>query len=163
MSLDHWVSLFSAAISFVGLLFVAVQIRDSTRQRESDSLVKIYDINRELLSLGFSHPQLFAILNDSDHADPIWERRYLQMWLNQLSLIHTYVKRAAIRGELKDSLEQNVRDFMTMKNMRRQWHERGTAYPASFQKLVNDMIAKHEPPLPAAAHVKHQKHQDART
>ena len=158
MSFDPWVSLFSAAISFVGLLLVAVQIRDGTRQRESDSLVKIYDINRELLSLGFSHPQLFAILNDASHADPVWERRYLQMWLNQLSLIHTYVKRAAIRGELKDSLEQNVRDFMTMKNMRRQWHEHGTSYPASFQKLVNDLIAKNEPPPAAAAHVKHQKH-----
>jgi hypothetical protein len=158
MPFDHYASLFSTVISFVGLLFVAIQIRDSTRQRESDSLVKIYDINRELLSLGFSHPQLFAILNDASHADPVWERRYLQMWLNQLSLIHTYVKRAAIRGELKDSLEQNVQDFMTMKNMRRQWRERGMAYPASFQKLVNDMIAKHEPPPPAAAHVKHQQH-----
>ena len=53
MTLDHWVSLFSASISFIGLLFVAVQIRDSTRQRKSDSLVKILDTNRELIVLGF--------------------------------------------------------------------------------------------------------------
>jgi hypothetical protein len=162
MTLDHWVALFSTVISFVGLVFVAVQLRDANRQRESDSLVKIYDINRELLSLGFSHPQLFAILNDADNADPVWERRYLQLWLNQLSLIHTYLKRSTIRGELKDSLEQNVGDFMTMNNMRRQWHERGKAYPASFQKLVNDMIEKHEPP-PPAAHVKGTASQAAKT
>ena len=71
MTLDHFVSLFSAAISFAGLLLVVLQLRDSNRQKEAESLVELYDINRQLLSLGFSHPQLFTILEDAKNADPL--------------------------------------------------------------------------------------------
>ena len=146
MLLEQWVSIFSASISFVGLIFVAVQLRDANRQRESESLVKIYDINRELLSLGFSHPKLFAILNDEQNADPIWERYYLQMWLNQLSLIHTYLQDSVVRPELRESLIVALTEFMTAENMRRHWKAKGRFYPASFQKLVTGIIEKAEPP-----------------
>jgi hypothetical protein len=158
VSLDHFVSVFSAAISFAGLLLVAVQIRSATRQREAESLVKIYDINRELLSLGFSHPALFAILQDAPDSDPIWERRYLQLWLNQLSLIHLYLKRSFVDDELRRSLENCLADFMTFKNMRKQWqHDRDT-YPDSFQNLVDGIIEKGEPPRTAARHASDTQH-----
>jgi hypothetical protein len=84
VSLDHFVSVFSALLSFVGLILVVIQFRRATTQREAESLVKLADINRELLSLGFDHPQLFPILEDSPKVDPVLERRYLQLWLNQL-------------------------------------------------------------------------------
>jgi hypothetical protein len=150
MSLDHYVSLFSAVISFTGLLLVVLQLRDSTRQRESESLVELYDINRQLLSLGFSHPQLFAILDDAKNADPVWERYYLQMWLNQLSLSHAYLQRSVVQVELKESLERNLVDFMTLDNMRRHWQRYGTFYPTSFQKCVNEILKKVEPSETAA-------------
>jgi len=151
MSLDHWVAVFSASVSFVGLLLVALQLRDSTRQRELDSLVEVYDINRQLLSLGFSHPQLFTILDDAKNVDPVWERYYLQMWLNQLSLVHTYLQRSVVGGELRESLNRDLADFMIQQNMRRHWQKYGKAYPVSFQKLANDLIKDNEPPK--AAHV----------
>ncbi len=149
MSLDHIVSIFSAAVSFIGLLFVALQIRASTRQRESDSLVKITDINRELLSLGFSHPQLFTIMEDGKTADPVWERRFLQLWLNQFSLVHSYLTQSVLRAELKENLERDLSDFMAMENMRRHWQRYGMLYPASFQKYVNAILKKVEPPVAA--------------
>ena len=152
MPLEQSVAVISAAISFVGLLFVAVQIRNATRQREAESLVKLTDINRELLSLGFSHPQLFPILEDADDADPVWERRYLQLWLNQLYLVHLYLKRTVVDNELKQSLKRSLTDFMTLKNMRRHWQRDRAAYSESFQKLVDGIIEKGEPPLTAARH-----------
>lgn len=146
MSFDQIVSLSSALISFVGLLLVAWQLRDGNKQQELASLVEIYDINRELISLGFSHPQLFAILRDTKDADLVWERRYLQMWLNQLSLIHSYLKRSVCDAELKESLERSLADFMMMENMQSHWQKYAQFYPASFQQMVNDCIKKGKPP-----------------
>ena len=161
MSLDHWVSLFSTVIAFIGLLLVVKQLRDGTRQRETESLVELYDINRQLLSLGFSHPQLLDILNDAKDADPAWEQRYLQLWLNQLSLSYTYMQRSEIQAELRESMERNLVDFMTMDNMQRHWHRYGAFYPTSFQTCVNDILKKGEPP--AAAQVKRTRHHAAKT
>ncbi len=71
MPFQSYVSLFSAGISFVGLMLVLLQLRHNARQRSLDSLLKVYDINRQLLTLGFSHPKLFSILADAEDADPV--------------------------------------------------------------------------------------------
>lgn len=90
MTLDQSIALFSATVSCVGLVFVGLQLRDGTRQQRSQSLVEIYGMNRELISLGFTHPQLFDVLAGKN-TDPGLERRYLQLWFNQYSLVNTYV------------------------------------------------------------------------
>jgi hypothetical protein len=153
MSLDHYVSIFSAVISFTGLLLVVLQLRANRRQQEMESLVEIYDINRQLLSLGFSHPKLFPIMEDAKNADPVWERRYLQLWLNQFCLIYMYLKRSVLNVELREPLERDLADFLVMQNIRNHWRQHGAFYPASFQELVNGLIQKNEPPV-TAAHAK---------
>lgn len=142
MSVDQIVSVSSAAIAFVGLLLVVLQLREGNKQHELTSLVEIYDINRELITLGFSYPQLFEILNDAKGSEPTWERRYLQLWLNQFSLIHSYLRRSVFDAELEASLERELVDFMRMENMQRHWKQHGSFFPTSFQKLVNDCIHK---------------------
>lgn len=163
MSFDHAVSLASTLCSFVGLIcsfiglmFVALQIRDATRQRETESIVKLYDANRQLLSLGFEHPALLKILEDKKIADPVMQKRYLQMWLNQLSQMHLFQQRSVVHGELQDELRRNLEDFMSMDLMRKHWHEYGSFYPQSFQRYVNDILKKDEPPPAAAAHLSHK-------
>jgi hypothetical protein len=143
MSFDHYVAMISALIAFVGLLLVALQIRDGTRQRQSKSLVEIYDMNRQLISLGFDHPELFAVLAD-EKTDPVLERRYLQLWFNQYSLVNAYLNQSLLKGELQESLVRDISDYMTLKNARHHWLEYGGFYPVSFQKLVNEL--KNEPP-----------------
>lgn len=150
MSVENIVSVSSAAISFIGLLLVVLQLRKGNKQQELTSLVEIYDINRELITLGFSHPQLFAILSDAKGNDPIWEQHYLQLWLNQLSLIHYYLRHSVFDAELKASLERELADFMQMENMQRHWEQHGSFFPDSFQELVNDRI-KNAEQLAAAA------------
>lgn len=149
MPFEQMVSLFSAVISFAGLVFVALQLRDGNKQQELASLVEIYDINRQLLTLGFSHPKLFEILADAANADPTLERRYLQLWLNQFALIHSYMEEAVFKRELKDSLTREVAEFFTMENMQRHWRHHGAFYPASFQAFVSDVLKNNEPPAAA--------------
>ena len=162
MSSDHWVAVFSALISFAGLLLVVIQMRESTKQQRSQSLVEIYGMNRELISLGFSHPKLFAVLADAKTADPVLERRYLQLWLNHFSLVNSYLNMSVLKGELKESLVRDLTDFLTMKNARHHWQTYGKFYPESFQKLVGDILTNDEPPA-KAAHLGTRRHHDART
>ena len=69
MTTDQYVAMFSAAVSFLGLLLVVLQLREGTEQRKLESQIHIYDINRKLISLGFSHPELFDVLKDGKGID----------------------------------------------------------------------------------------------
>jgi hypothetical protein len=151
VDIAQYVSIFSASISFIGLALVVVQLRANTRQRETESVVKIYDINRQLITLGFSHPQLFDVL-DGKPADPVWERCYLQLWLNHLSLIHAFLRRSVLEAELKEWLETEVAGFIAQPNMQQHWQQKRCYYPASFQLFVDGLVnvkadAREERPL----------------
>ena len=78
----------SVLVSFASLFLVLLQVQQTTNQRKLESLVKIYDLNHQLLALGFDKPELFEILQDAPEADPVWERHYLQLWLNQIAVVH---------------------------------------------------------------------------
>ena len=166
MSLDHFVSIFSAIISFIGLIFVGIQLRDGTRQQRSQSLVEIYGMNRELIALGFTHPQLFDVLEDKKHADPVLERRFLQLWFAYFSLVNGYVNQSIVKGDLKESLVRDLTDFLTLHNARQHWESYGNFYPDSFQALVSNILKKDEPPKGKAAHPgggRTRRHHDANT
>ena len=165
MTLDQCIALFSASVSFVGLVFVGLQLRAGTKQRTSDSLVKILDTNRELITLGFSHPHLFEILANEKETDPIWTQRYLQLWLNQFSLVYSYLQNSVLKGEAKENLERDITDFMASGNMRKHWQRFGKLYPTSFQTYINAILKKDEPPVKAAHHGEQTKrrHHDAKT
>jgi hypothetical protein len=140
MTIDQGIAVFSAAISFVGLAIVILQLREGNAQRKLESQIHLYDINRKLISLGFSHPQLFEVLKDAAGVDLVIERRYLQLWFNQLSLIHSFEGNGVFQREVQESFDVDLRDMLTMANMRRHWQTFGKYYPDSFQEAVNDIL-----------------------
>ena len=140
MPLDQFLPFLSPAIAFAGFVVVIYQLRRGTKQRELDSLVRLYDINRQLITLGFSNRELFSILADADDADRTLERRYLQLWLNQFSLIYACMSYSVFQRELEDSLLRDVAEFMTMENMRRHWRHHGSFYPVSFQRFIDGIL-----------------------
>src|SRR5580658_5768308 len=104
-------------LTFVGLLFVAWQMRDGNRQQKMDSHIRLYDINRELLSLGFSKPELFEILKEDGHkVDPTLMRRYLQLWLNQLCLVDAFKRSGVFEKDVGESFDTDLRDMMLLPN-----------------------------------------------
>jgi hypothetical protein len=127
-------------LTFVGLLFVTWQIREANKQSKLESQIRLYDINRELISLGFSKPELFEVLKDESKADPTLERWYLQLWLNQLSLFHSLKSAGVLESDYQESVEHDMRDMFGMPNMRRHWQTYGKYYPASFQESVNNIL-----------------------
>lgn len=142
MSLDQWIAASSPFLTLIGLLVLAWQLRDATSQRETDSLVKICDVNRERISLGFSNPALFAILKDSRDADPELERHYLQLWLNHIWLFHVFLGRAIYSFDYKEILEKEATAAMSLSNMQRHWEANGEFYPVEFQKFINRFMKK---------------------
>jgi hypothetical protein len=154
----NWFSLLQTVSIITGLIVVAKNQRESTRQRqkemvkrESESLDKILDGNQQLVILAFSHPQLFAILRDAPEADADMEKCHLQLWLNQFSRVHSYLRNKVFRNEQIVNLERSIQDFMLKQNMQRHWQQCRLYYPASFQQYITAMLQKNEPP-PAAAH-----------
>ena len=133
-------------LTFVGLLFVAWQMRDGNRQRKLESQIRLQDVNRELVSLGFSKPELFEVLKDGKNVDPNAELYYLQLWLNQFCLFDALSRNGGFKRDVRESLDVDFRDMMGMENMRRHWKKFGKFYPASFQRSVNDILdeAGHE-------------------
>ena len=129
-------------LTFAGLLFVAWQMRDANKQSKLESQIRLYDINRDLISLGFSKPELFKILKDEKGVDATLQRRYLQVWLNQLCLVDTFRRSGEFTKDVEESFETDIRDMMLLENMRRHWQTFGKYYPASFQESVNDILNK---------------------
>ena len=125
---------------FVSVLIVAWQVRDATKQRKLESQIRLYDINRDLISLGFSKPELFKILKDETGVDATVQRRYLQMWLNQLCLVDAFKRSGGFTKDVEESFETDIRDMMLLENMRHHWQTYGKYYPASFQESVNDIL-----------------------
>jgi hypothetical protein len=99
-----------------------------------------------------ARPNLFRILEDAEDINPTLERRYLQLWLNQLALIQSFRESDGFRNDVEASFNVD-RDMVTMSNMRRQWQRFGKYYPASFQRTVNDILdeAGHEQTDPATS------------
>lgn len=160
--LANWFSLLQTVGIIGGLILVMIQIhhstrqiRANTRQQELNSLIKVTDRNHQLLALGFDHPKLFDILEDEKSHNPKWERRYLQMWLNQLSLIHACQKTGQFDSEFTDSLNRDFGYILSLRNMQHYWKRFSEFYPPSFQKLINGIIEKSEPPVTAAHHDHH--------
>lgn len=140
MTIDQWLLAAQDLIALLGFLVIIIQLQDSNRQTKLESQIHIHEITRDLISLGFSNPQLFEVLKNSKHVDPTVQARYLQLWLNQLSLIHSFRQTGAFEKDVQDSFEADLRDIVRMPNMRRHWSIVEKYYPASFQKSVNEIL-----------------------
>lgn len=131
----------SLVFSFVSIFLVIFQLHNHTEQRKIESLIQIYDINRQLLTLGFSMPELFDVLHDGKNSDPLRERHYLQLWLNQMALIHAITRRGFFPPDQRDSLERDMREFLAQGNMQQHWRLFRHCYPVSFQTFVDALVA----------------------
>src|SRR6185503_5293421 len=78
-------------VSLFVMFITARQVSLLSRQLRLDSLIKISDANREIVSLGFEKPSLWKVLYDTNELhDPKSaeeRKRYLQLWFNHIHVI----------------------------------------------------------------------------
>ena len=135
----NYLAAVSLAVSFVSISLVLAQLYDHVANRKIEASIRISDINRDLVSLGFNHPELFGVLQ-GETGDPMVERRYLQLWFNQFLLVYTYQARGLFHTEHRESLRRDISDFLRLQNVQRHWLELRQYYPASFQDFVNRLL-----------------------
>src|ERR1700744_4880731 len=123
MTIDQWIAASQSVISLLGFAVVIIQLRDSNRQTKLETQIRLYDINRELIAMGFSKPELFRVLKDEDGVDPATEQHYLQLWLNHLCLVDAFKRSGTFQKDVQESFEADLHDMMTMKNLRRHWRK----------------------------------------
>lgn len=140
MTIDQWILAIQDVITFLGFVVVTIQLRDSGRQTRLESQVRVQDSTRELVSLGFANPQLFEVLKGSKQVDHAVGDRYLQLWLNHFSMIHSFLQSGVFEKDVQKSFEADVRDIMRKPNMRRHWRAVQCFYPASFQTSVDEIL-----------------------
>src|SRR5262245_50254757 len=121
MTPSDYMSAVSLVFGCISICLVVFQQINDTRQRRIESLIRIYDGNRELLIEGFASPQLFKVLADAPNVDPEEKRRYLQMWLNRVLMNYFILREAHFPADVRESLENDIRDFFFLKNMQEYW------------------------------------------
>lgn len=129
------------AVSCHSFMMGIVQLKELLKQRKLDWVTRIFDVNRQLITLGFSQPELFDILHDVPGADPRREQHYLQLWLNHAVQIFHTKERGFLEPELAASLEADFRDLLQQENMQRHWRLYRRFYSASFQTYVDTLAA----------------------
>src|ERR1700741_5486965 len=100
MSWDHLMPYIALAVSFLALVIAYLQYRGNIRQQRVQSAIQIFDANRQILSMGVSRPELFKFLLDK-HVEPVIERRYLQLWINQFAQMPPYSAEFRVNREMK--------------------------------------------------------------
>lgn len=140
MGISEIIALTSTAVSLVSLFIVFWELRAGRQQKRATALIQVYDINRQLMSLGFDKPSLFKAIGSSSGEDEI-HRRYLQLWLNQIALIIELKEQNLFSPAQWKSLETDIGYFVEKPKFRKSWPEFRRFYPDHFQSLIDTKIA----------------------
>ena len=133
------VSYCALIVSGCSLLLVGIQVKLLRNQLRLDALIRLKDINRELLVLGFTHPELFEVLN-GNAIDPEKEKRYLQLWLNQIDVIWHGLKSNLFTKDYEAGLRRDISDMFQLESMRKHWNIASVYYSRGFVKYINRII-----------------------
>lgn len=106
------------------------------------SINKIYDINRELIKIGFEEPVLFSVLREEAVDDIEAERKtkYIQLWINHLSVIWESYDNGFIREEQWISIKRDIIYTMALDSMQEHWRNVKAVYPDGFTQLIEQSI-----------------------
>lgn len=126
-------------ITFCTVLFLYVQVRLFSRQLKLESLIRLKENNREILALGFDHPELFNVLNGNE-VDPEFEKRYLQLWLNQMDIVWHAQHTGLLFKQDAQALRKDTVDFFMLPSMQKHWILVRGYYPKGFQVYIDDII-----------------------
>ena len=133
------VSAGSAFFTLVTAVFVLIQVRLFRRQLKFEVLLQIKTINRELLLLGFDRPELFDVINGEGQGTEA-EKRYLQLWLNQIDLIYHAKCSRLLTPEYISALERDIADFFKIDRARQLWREVRHYYPPGLQHYLDRVV-----------------------
>lgn len=143
----NWGVLWLAAI---GILLTLAELRLLRRQLRLDALIKITDSNREILALGFAHPELWSSLEvvggTDERSDPAAPQRYLQLWTNHLYLIWGARRQGMVSDGEWEAYLCDMAGLLRLTPFRKHWLRAARFYPRRFRRTLDELL-----PMPEEA------------
>ncbi len=138
------IAVLALVVSLIVMFFNSRQLSLLVRQLRLDSLIKISDCNRQLVSLGFAKPELWKALNEStdllDGKTAEDRRRYLQLWFNHMHVIWKAHRLGLLDRDEWNACRVDLIDSLRIRYLRTHWSEVKEYYPKAFQCFVDDRI-----------------------
>lgn len=128
-----------------GIALTLAQLGLFRRQLKLDALIKIMDSNREIVTLGFEHPRLWAAMvgeggSPSPEEAPT-RRRYLQLWTNHMQVMWSAWRLGLVSGDEWEAYRQDLSEFLHSPALQGHWASVARFYPEGFQRLVSELSA----------------------
>ncbi len=127
-------------MSLVSLAVVFWELRQGRKQSRTSALIQIYDINRQLLGMGFDRPEFFCVIGGTSGEEET-VRRYLQLWLNQIALIVHLNEQGLLTRSQWHSLEVDIECLFETSELKNLWSELRPFYPEPLSSFLDDKVA----------------------
>lgn len=132
--------LFAAA---AGIALTLAQLGLFRRQLKLDALIKIMDSNRQIVSLGFEHPDVWSSLEGETSALQVEEamarRRYLQLWTNHMQIMWAAQQLGLVSEGEWQAYRQDLSEFLRSPSLQEHWRNVARFYPEGFRELVSEL------------------------
>jgi hypothetical protein len=138
------ISLLALAISLISVVYVYVQVKAQARQQQMDFHVRLIEINRELLRMGFDHPELLTLLRGEEIADKDKQTRFIQMWINQSLIMWLGKEQGTIGDDAWYSLRRDIATFINRPPMKIHWQQVAPYYIPAFANFMNGLVRAQE-------------------
>lgn len=136
MGIPEWIAIVSVVVA---LASVAVQQHWTRQQAKADARARQYDRTTNLLFKAIDNPDLLDSISGGSCEDQR-KRRFRQIWINHTMVIFDQ-RHLFTRSEWACTVE-DIRDFMSASEIRRQWEQFAEYYSADFRDFINREIYK---------------------
>ena len=136
-------------VATVGILITLAQLVLLRRQLRLDTLIKIIDSNRAIVSVGIDHPDLWPTIEgnhqDSPSARAEVRRHYLQLWINHMQLLWGAWRLGVVSREEWNAYRFDMADLLQLPASREHWDRVARFYPRNFRRFIAQ-LRQHEVP-----------------
>lgn len=136
-------------VAAVGILITLAQLVLLRRQLRLDTLIKIIDSNRAIVSVGIDHPDVWPTLEenrqDSLAARAEVRRHYLQLWINHMQLMWGAWRLGVVSREEWNVYRLDMADLLQLPSSREHWDRVARFYPGNFRRFIAQ-VRQHEVP-----------------
>jgi hypothetical protein len=105
-------------VALVGICFTLTQLVLLRRQLKLDTLIKIIDSNRAIVSVGIEHPQIWPNIGanewDAVHGQAEARRHYLQLWINHMQLMWGAWRQGVVSREEWNAYRADMADLLQL-------------------------------------------------
>ena len=137
-------SVFGLLAAIVGIWLSLSQLVLLRRQLRLDSLIKIMDSNRELVSIGFEHPVVWSALDSSSGTvlaeEARAQKRYVQLWLNHLQVMWGAWRARLVSKSDWEAYRLDMVDGFRVKVLQEHWKQVSKFYPAAFGNMIAEIV-----------------------